>query len=154
MKPETTWAGQRKTMSWGGKKSTDRPWIFFLFFCCNSSMLVRWFRLYRFTSGVKPLFEAHSQNVASKFSSILTFSWLVFNSRLYFFTSGCKLTFKHESPAYFSLVLEEGSYPSPLVIPAQKIWDIWIFLIIFNYRSHSPVTGWPTTSALASVTQW
>ena len=37
---------------------------------------------------------------------------------------------------------------------AKKIWDLRFFiLVIFNYRSHSPVTGWPKTSALVRVTQ-
>ena len=35
-------------------------------------------------------------------------------------------------------------------IPARKIWDFsFFFLFIFNYCSHSTVTGWPTTATLA-----
>ena len=31
--------------------------------------------------------------------------------------------------------------------PVQKIWDVRGVLAIFNYHSHSPMTGWPITSA-------
>ena len=36
--------------------------------------------------------------------------------------------------------------------PVQKIWETRFVLVIFNYRSHSSVTDWPRTSALAWFT--
>ena len=81
-------AEQRETRCHDEKESRDGPWIFFLLFCCRSKVLVRWFRLHRFASGVRPLI-----------SSLFTFLWLVFNV-----TSPSQLTFKSELSPYFRLV--------------------------------------------------
>ena len=129
-------------MSWEERKSWHKPIIFFLVFCFSYNMLVRWFRLYKFASCVRPLLGTHPQNWARKFLSILTSSWLVFSPRFYIFVSSCLLTSKSKLSFYFCLVSTRGTSVSDGFSPAQKIWDLRFFLVIFNYRSHSPVTGW------------
>ena len=65
------------------------------------------------------------------------------------------LTFKPVTPLLSPEVGGEGRSVSDVSTPAQKIWTppLSIFLSHFNYCSHSPMTGWPTTSALAWLTQ-
>ena len=48
-------------------------------------------------------------------------------------------------------LVSEGGPNTLLVIPhlRRRFGTSSFFLVIFNYRSHSPVTGRPTTSALA-----
>ena len=52
------------------------------------------------------------------------------------------------------LVLDEGTYPFPMVPHLRRRFvTSRFFLVIFNYCGHSPMIGWPTTSALAWVTE-
>ena len=131
-------------MSWGERESRHRPFIFLLVSCCSSNVFVRWFHLHRSGS------RAHLQIRAAVFYNLL----IVLASdhpRLYLFASGCKVTFKSKSSAYFHLVSEGEAYPFPVV--PHMIWDRLFFVIIFNYHSHSIMTGWPKTSPLGWVTQ-
>ena len=125
-------------MLWGERE--HRPWIFFLVFCCNANVLVCWFRLC-WVSDVRPLFGAHPKIRAVIFIS------------LYIFVAGVQL---------FSLS-RYVSQPNKLLNPSRSLTFVWcrredifvstpvlkIFLVIFNYRRHSLVIGWSTTSALA-----
>ena len=91
---------------------------------------------------------------SSKFLSIFTFSWLVFNRRLYLVRSPSQPIFKPESSPYFHLVFEGGHIRFWWFHTCTKnVEPSFFFLVIFNYRSFSPVTGWPTTSALVWLTQ-
>ena len=72
---------------------------------------------------------------------------LVFNFCLYLVPSSCQLTFKPKSSPYLCLMSKGGH----LVVShlCRRFGNPIFFLVIFNYHSHSPITGWPTTSALA-----
>ena len=99
--------GQRETICYKKKISRDRPWIFFLVFCCSSNMLIRWFHLYRLMSGVRPPFGAHPKVGAATFNYL----HVVLDSVhlcLYLFTSQSQLTFKPELSPYLCLVSERG----------------------------------------------
>ena len=68
------------------REDGQRPWIFFLVFCCSSNVLIRWFHLYRLESSVRPLFGAHgnfrlSSHSPSKSSSHLRANGLSNQSR-------------------------------------------------------------------------
>ena len=132
--------------------------------CCSYNMLVRWFRLHRCPYGMRPLFGTHPKMGGRNFR----LSWhrlgLVFNSFLYLVTSLNRLAtlvFTSSSclatncqTLYFCLVTEGGTYQFPVVSHlGRRFRTFSFFLVIFNYRSHLPVTYWRTTSALAWLTQ-
>ena len=103
-------------------------------------MFLRWFRLHTFASG-------------PHFCLFLHFPILASTDYLYLIVSGWYVTFKNEASAYFRSVSEEG--PLSFRWFHTRVEDLGppVFLGLFNYRSHSPVAGWPTTSTWAWVTQ-
>ena len=64
-------------------------------------------------------------------------------------------TFKPELPPYFHLCYWGEEYNGFRCFhTCAKNMEPWSFFrVIFNHHRHSPVTGWPTTSALAWLTQ-
>ena len=145
MKTETPALVEQIETSHEKQASKERSWIFFLVFCCSSNMLSRWFRLYRFASGVGLLFGACLKITAATLARLPI---AVSSLQLTIFTSSRFFTnwFSNTSRPLISW----GSVFSGST-PANKIWDLQFFLVIFNYRCHSHMTGWPTTSALAWV---
>ena len=137
-------AGQREITCHGERKRRNRHWIFFLVFCCSSNILVCWFHLHSCASGVRPLFRAYSK-IGAAISVIFTSSWLVFNCCLYLIMSPSQPTLKPEWSPYFCLVLEGGTYLFPVVplLRRRSGTPCVFFLVIFNYHSHTCVTGWP-----------
>ena len=145
-----SWA-KRNSLSLGERESRHRPWITF----CFSDVVLRCL-LSGFVFTAERLVWATFSELTTKrrpyFSSLFTSSWLVFNCYLSLVISSIQLTFKPESSAWCrrggGISISSGSTPT------QKIWDIQIFfLVIFDYHGHSPVTGWPATSALSCLTQ-
>ena len=74
--------------------------------------------------------------------------WLVFNSRHYLVESLSQWTFKPESSTNSFWRQREDISISSDFTPAPLFF---FSLVIFNYCSHSLVTGWPTTSTLAGL---
>ena len=124
-------------MSWGERVSRHRPWIFFLVFCCSSSMLVRWFCLHRFSSGVTLLFGAYSKMGASIFVCLY-----ISLSRLQLESSRQAAPSNPSRRLTSAWCQREDISVSGGSIPVQIF-----FLVILNCRSHSLVTGSSTTSA-------
>ena len=125
------------------RESRHRPWTIFPASYCNFNALVRWFRRHCWFRRSSP------QDRGRTFRLSLHRLWLVFNSRLYLVASPWQLTFEPESSSYLRLVSEEGTYPFPMVPHLHRRFSTSVFLFIFNYHSHSDVTSWPTTGALA-----
>ena len=110
------------------------------------------FYLHRFAFSVRPIFGAHT-----KMGEVIFVC-------LYIFMAGVQLsslplhihllTFKLKSSLYFCLVSQRGPCLF-LMVPhlCRRYGTPGFFLVMFNYHSHSLVTGWPTISALAWVTQ-
>ena len=132
--------GQRD-MSWGKR---DRTWIFFLLFCSSSSVLVRWFRLHSCASGVTP-FWGYIQNE----TAVFVYIYIVFSWCSVLVTAPSQLTFKPEVPLLPPGVGGRNISVSDGSTSTRKIWELQFFKVIFDYRSHSLVTGWPRLSALA-----
>ena len=134
-------------------ESRHRPWIFFLVFCCSSNVFVSVFRRISCESGVTP-FERSPENGAGNFRPVSHFSGecltVVFSS-----TRLPANTFQLKFSPYFRLLSERGTYPFS-VVPhmLRRSGTPLIFLVIFNYRCHSAVTGWPTMGAFAWLTQF
>ena len=144
-------SGQREKTCQEEKESRDRPWIFFLVFCCSSTMLVLWFRFHRFASGVRPPFRSLPKNGATIFVCPYISVACV---QLTVFTSSRQATNSLKPSAYLCLVLEGGPYPFPVVPLLRRRFGIFgFFPVICNYRSHLPVIDWPTTRALAWIIQ-
>ena len=144
-----SWA-KRNSLSLGEREQTQTL-DYILLFWCSSKMFVVRFRLHSWASCVSHFSELTTKR-RPYFSSLFTSSWLVFNCYLSLVISSIQLTFKPESSAWCrrggGISISSGSTPT------QKIWDIQIFfLVIFDYHGHSPVTGWPATSALSCLTQ-
>ena len=62
-------------------------------------------------------------------------------------------TFKPELSPYLRLMLEGRYIRFRWFHTFTKDLGPFFLLVIFSYHSHTPVTGWPTTNALARVTQ-
>ena len=128
-------------MSWEERESRHRPWIFLLVIYCSLSILAGLFHFHKFVSGVRPLIRAHSENGACEFLSVLTSSWLVFNSYLPL----CVWLLIHFQTRVVSFTSnwyqkEDISISSGFTL-AQKIWDFCFFIVFLNYCSHSLVIG-------------
>ena len=134
------------------REGRHRLWISFLVFCCSSNMLVCWFCLHSCTSGVRPLFRGYTK-MGAILLSLHLWGWCS-SVRLYLINSLSQLTFKPKWSSYFHLVSgrEEHNCFHWFHTCTEDLRPPGIFLVIFNYRSHSPMTG-RSTSALAWLTQ-
>ena len=115
MKTESaTLAVQIETTCHEEKESRDRPWTFFLVFCCSSNVPVRWFRLHRFAFGVRPSFSELNMKLGPHLWDIFTLSWLDFTR---VFTPLCFRSNSHSNR--FVLLFSPGvwgrTYPFPVV---------------------------------------
>ena len=140
MKVESTAsAGQRETTCYEMKERVDRDLEFsFCFQFEHTGMLVSFSQVHIWCEAP---FQSLTQNGGHNFFSVFTSSWPVFNWYLYFVMSCSHL----KSPDVSMRDISVSTGPTPV----QKIWDLRLFPIIFNYHIHTPVTGWPTFSALA-----
>ena len=137
-------------MSRGERESRHRPWILFLVFCCSSDVFVRWFCLYSCASGLRPLFELHHKIGLVTFVRLHIFVGWVQLSSLPRHVSQLTDFQNRVAPVLPSVVSEWRNIPFiRFHICAEYLWLLGFFVVIFNYRSHSSVTGWPITSALA-----
>ena len=126
--------------------------MFLQIFYCNFNLLVRWFRHHRYASGVRLSFRAHPKMGAATFN-YLPIVLACNQSRHYLITSSSHLTFKPEASPYFRLVSVGGLIRFSLFHTCVEHLGPPGFLVIFNYHIPLPVTGWPTTSYLAWLTQ-
>ena len=143
MKYESTaLAGQKETRCQIGWAETDlefSSWFFVV-------VLLLWFCFHWFTSVVRPLFGPHPKMGAATFDYLRIVLANVY-SRLFLVTSPCQLTFKHKLSLYFRLVSDRGHICFRWFhTSAEDLKPLGFILLIFNYRSHSLVTGWPTIS--------
>ena len=159
MKTETNaFAGQRKTICHmereidRGQTQTLNYFFSLVLQLQRACLLVLWSPLRVWW---KTPFWSSTQNGGRNFRLSLHRLWVVFNSRLYVITSPSQLTFKHESLSLTSTsgVGGKNGSVSGSSTPAQKMWYSRFFLVSFNYRCYSPVTGLSTTSALTWLTQ-
>ena len=95
-------------------------------------MLVHWFCLLRFASGIRPLFRAHPKMGAITFDYLHIFLASVYLG-LYLVMSPSQLTFKPESSSYFHLVLEGGHICFRWFHTCAEDLGPVFFLVIFNY---------------------
>ena len=107
-----------------GRVGRHRPWIFFLFFVCSPNEFVRWFRLYKFTSGLRPLFRAHTKMEATAFN-YLPIVLASVHSRLYLFFLATNSLSNPSLPLNSAWCRRED-----ISTPAQNIWDFRFFLAI------------------------
>ena len=125
-------AGQREQQVMRRKGEQTKTLKFLSVFSCSSNMLVCWFRLHRFVSGVGPLFGAHPKNGAVIF--VL----------LYFIVADVQLASSH--PAANSLLIpvcpllrsgvEERTYLFPVVLHLRRRFRTSEgFSRHFSYRS-------------------
>ena len=140
-------------MLWGEKESRHRPWIFFLVFCYISNVLVivRRFRLHSCVSSVKTQFGAHS-----KLATVIFVSLYIFVAGVQLLFLPCHVSESTNLQTRVIPLLPPGvggrTYPLSVVpILCRSFWTSCFFLVIFNYRIHSPV--WPTTNALALLSK-
>ena len=153
MKTESPALAEPKETRREEKKSRDRPWIFFLVFCCSSSMFVYWLRFHRCMFGASP-FSDPTPKRGPQLATVFTLSWLVFTC---VFTLSCLRAKWRSNPC--RPFISAGCPRKNISVsggssPAQRIWDLPFFFFFFShFRSHSPVTGWPTTNALAWLTR-
>ena len=107
-------------MSWGEREKADTDLEFSFWFSVAVLMY-------------SPLLHVWCETPfqESQLSAIFTLQYLIFDF-------------------YFCLVLEGWTASFPVVPQLhRRLGTTDFFLVIFNYCSHSPVTGWPTMSALA-----
>ena len=147
-------AGQNETTCYVKKKSRDRPWIFFLFFFF---FFFFFFVVLKYLSAgiisiaarlVWDPFSELTPKLGQNFSSLIIFSC----STAVFISS--HLSGKWLSNPSYSLMFTYCWSEEPICFQrfhtcAEGVGPPVYFPVIFNYRSHLPVTGWPTTSALA-----
>ena len=129
-------------------KSRHRPWIFFPIFCCSSTCF---FAGFVFTGShlVWDPFSTLSPTWWLQLLSIFTLSWLVFTS---IFTSLCPApdSFSNQSCVLASVWWQREEHICFWwFYTCADFGPLIFFLVIFNHCSHSPVTGCPTTCALA-----
>ena len=134
------------------KKREQTPTLNFLSVFSCSNVLVCWFHLHRFVSGVRPLLRAHPKIGAVIFVC------------LYIFVAGVQLLFL-SLPVWLLIHFETWVVPHFCLVSERGHICFWwfhtcaeyfgpsgFFLVIFSSCSHSPTTGWPTTSVLAWFT--
>ena len=134
----TALAGQRETRCYEKKERIDTDLEFSSGFpMVGSNVLVLWFRLHRFVSGVRLLFEAQPK-IGSATLDYLQI--VLFSSQCCFYlvTSPSLQTFKPESSHYFLLVSKGGHISFWWFHTCKEdLRPPFLFLVIFNYRSHS-----------------
>ena len=101
--------------------------------------------------GVGSLFGAHPKIGAAIFD-YLHIVLISVHLRLSLVTSPRQLTFKPELSLYFCLMLEGGHVRFRWFHISRRFRVSGFFLVIFNYRGHSPVTSQPKMSSLAWLT--
>ena len=141
-------AGHRETTCYAERKREQTQFLnFFSSFCCRSNVIAYLFLLHSCTCSVRRLFGAHPKMEAATFDYLHIVLYCV-HSHFYLVTSPNQLTFKPESSPCFCLVSERGYIRFQWFHTCTKRGGTYFFLVMFNYHSRSPVTGWPATSAL------
>ena len=147
MRKSVGWT-KRNNMSWGEKERADTVLeISFMLRIASPTPLFAGFHVTTVCLAGDPFFELTPKMGVVIFISLHTISGYCL---IHVFTSS------HLSVNWLS----KPSHPLlPLVVPeggisvfvnstsAQKFETPGFFIVIFNYRSHSPMTGWPTTNA-------
>ena len=135
--------GQRN-MSWE-KERADTDFAFLVLTCLFGGFVFTGSHL------VKKPFSEPIPKWGPQLSTIFTLSWLVF-THIFTYLS-LAVNFQTWSVSYFCLVSEREHIRFQWCYTCIEDLGLLFFLVISNYCSHSPITGWPKMSALVWVTQ-